>query len=173
MSWSDFYRRRNATLAALDWSARHPGQPLPLADLPEVAAGFPTRAEVVRALHCRWLLLLAPRVELALDEAARHPDADRVSVVATAWRRLARRERALRQALDVHEPLEGEALRTAFAAEHRLLALAAGLAEPDEPDEEIARIGARFLTLLRAAPAEQPRRRTTVGALLRRLVSID
>ncbi|MCP2262376.1 hypothetical protein LX15_006112 [Streptoalloteichus tenebrarius] len=172
MSRSDFYRRRHAVLAALDWTARHPGRPLPLADLPEIAAGFATRADLVRALHCRWLVLLAPKVELALDEAARRPDRDRVAAVADAWRHLASRERALRQALDAHETAEGEALRTAMAAEHRLLALATGLAEPDEPVEQITRIGADFLSLLRSTPAAPPRRRATVGALLRRLVSI-
>ena len=47
---------------------------------------------------------------------------------------------------------DAPALAEATAREHRMLAIAAGLAEEHEPEQDITRVGRAFLKLLRAAP---------------------
>jgi hypothetical protein len=56
-------------------------------------------------------------------------------------------------------------MRAALVGEQRMLALASGLAKPDEPKEEITRIGATVIALARTGQIRQRRR-----PLLRRLV---
>ncbi|GGM54279.1 hypothetical protein GCM10012275_26740 [Longimycelium tulufanense] len=179
MSWNDFYRRRNALLATLDWCERNPGEAIPFFDLTGIDEAFIDRADLLRAMQYRWLLLLAPRIELALDQAARRPDLDRVGAVSGAWHELADAEPTLRRVLDQYAEVEEEGLRRPAAAEQRLLALAAGLVEPDEPAEDIVRIGAGFLAMVREQQPERVEmqpcaslwRRRPVTALLRRLMT--
>ncbi|GGM84281.1 hypothetical protein GCM10012275_63690 [Longimycelium tulufanense] len=148
MGWNDFYQRRGALLAVLEWYARNPGSTIRFDEIPGLHEAYRDREDLLRALHCRWLLLLAPRIELALDAAARHPSLDRVVAVTRAWRELAASEPALRGVLDEYAGVNSQGVCTAWAAEHRLLALAAGLAEPDQAPEEVIRIGAAFLTMV-------------------------
>jgi hypothetical protein len=113
------------------------------------------------ALHHRWAQRLAARVELA-----ELSDGDRVDEIGAAWRRTAADNSALRALLDEHA--EHPVLRPLVAAEHRMLARAAGLTEAGDSTAEEASIGAAFLALQRSAP-ERPRR-NPVERLFRRLV---
>lgn len=149
MSWERHRRRREVLLAVLRHARRDPEGPLPLEEVPGATEAFADRRELLTALHHRWTLLLTGHLELAADESG-----DGVDAVVRAWRRLAADERVLRRILDAHaDDLPAEAVR----AEHRLLALWSGLAEPSEPADEVARIGAAFTGLLRSpARARRP-----------------
>lgn len=171
MSWQDFYRRRDALDAVEEHARRNPAATLPFAEVPGVAEIFASPADLALALHHRWSLKLTGRVGLALADAERDPGIDRVDAVAAAWRSTAREFPALRRLLDVATEAHGAALRPAVEGEQRLLALAAGLADPAEPADEIGRIGAAFLALLRSTPERPARRRNPVEQLLRRLVA--
>jgi hypothetical protein len=170
MSWSDFYRRRDAMDAVLEHARRDPEAMLPFAEVPEVAEIFAGPEELLLALHYRWTMRLTGRVSLAQAEAELDPRIDRVDAVAAAWRATAAEFPVLRGLLDANAGLSGAVLRPAVEGEQRMLALAAGLAEPHESPQEITRIGATFLALLRSTPDRQARRRNPVE-LLRRLVA--
>src|SRR5882672_2947419 len=152
MSWNDFYRRYDALNAVLEQASLDPAGTLPFTEVPGVAEVFGSPAELLRALHHRWFMALTGRVEVALAEAERDRDVDPVDVVAAAWRSTAVWHDVLRRLLDANTEEHGAAMRAALEGEQRMLALAAGLADPHEPKEEITRIGATFLTLLRTAP---------------------
>ncbi|MEU5695698.1 hypothetical protein [Actinosynnema sp. NPDC020468] len=134
MSWTDFYRRRDALDAALRAAARDPAAPL--AWDREV---FGSRDELVQALHHRWTQQLTGRLGVALEDE----DVDRVDTVTRTWRALAAEQPVLRAVLDAHLPAGGA------AGEQRMLALTAGLAELSEPVAEITRVGAAFTALIR------------------------
>lgn len=163
MSWSDYYRRRDALDAVLDQAARDPEGPLPFPE--RAAAEFADRRELLLALHYRWSVRLTGRVGMAQAEAERDPSLDRVDAVARAWRATAAEHPVLRRVLDAHPA------GLAAAGEQRMLALAAGLAEIDEPAEEITKVGAAFLALIRTSPCPVRPRTTRIEQFLRRLVA--
>lgn len=139
MSWQTHRRRREVLLAVLRHARRDPGGPLPFECVPHATELFADRDELLLALHHRWMMLLTARLELAtVDEAA-----GRVSAVSAAWRELAADEPELRAILD--SPAADDVLRRAVRGEHRMLALWSGLAEPHEPADEVAAIGAALL----------------------------
>ncbi|MET0134829.1 MAG: hypothetical protein ABW215_14705 [Kibdelosporangium sp.] len=164
MSWSDYYERRDALDSVLARAARNPRGPLPRSN------AFTDPAELLLALHYRWTLKLTGRLGAALADAERDPSTDLVDVISAAWRRTATDNPALHAVLDAHAE-RYEALRPMLDAERRTLALAAGLAEPHEPSEEITRVGAAFLALLQTAAPRDSRRRGPLEQLVRRLVA--
>lgn len=138
MSWSDFYRRRDALDAVLRAAAGDPAAPLAFdRDV------FADEDELLLALHHRWLQQLTGRLGAALEDS----DDDRVETVARTWRVLAAEQPVLRAVLDAHLT-SAEAIER----EQRVLALTAGLAELSEPNAEIARVGAAFQGLIRTRP---------------------
>jgi hypothetical protein len=169
MSWNDFYQRRQVTDEALRRAARDPQGPLPFADVPEAAEIFESPVELLLALHYKWMQLLTGRIGMALSAAEHSPDVDRVEAVGTAWREVAAANPVLHAVLETHLAAEDERLGAAAGREHRMLALAAGLAEPHETAAEIDRIGRAFVALLRRTPLPAARRRNPME-LLRRLV---
>jgi hypothetical protein len=136
MSWDEFYRRRDALDAVLATG-----------DLDHAAAraSVGDRDQVLAALRHRWSLVLTGHLGAALTE-----DGEATDAVARAWRRAAADRPALRRLLDEHGGPD--------PAERRLVALAAGLADPHEPAESIEAIGAAFLGLIRNQD-QPPRRR--------------
>ncbi|MGW5052426.1 hypothetical protein [Actinokineospora sp. NPDC004072] len=167
MSWTDYYRRRDALDAVLDLARQDPEGPLPFPA--QAAAEFADRGEVLLALHYRWSVRLTGRVGLAQAEAERDPDVDPVEAVAQAWRATAAEHPVLRRVLDAHA--EEPVLAPAIEGEQRMLAVAAGLAEPAEPAAEVARVGAAYLALIRSAPSRERHRGGRVEQFLRRLVA--
>ncbi|KAA2264340.1 hypothetical protein F0L68_07945 [Solihabitans fulvus] len=170
MSWQDFYLRRDVLDAVLRQARRDPAGPLPFTEIPGASTVFADRDELLLALHYKWMQQLTGRVGLALADAERSPDVDRVDAVTRGWRDLATAQPTLRAVLDAHLNTEQEAARRAVEREQRMLALAAGLADAREPDRDITRVGAAFQALLRSTPTRPARRRGPVEQLLRRLV---
>ncbi len=138
MSWSDFYRRRDALDAVLRAAAADPAAPLAVdRDV------FASEEELLLALHYRWMQQLTGRLGTALEDS----DDDRVETVARTWRALAAEQPVLRAVLDAHLTST-----EAIEREQRMLALTAGLAELSEPSAEIGRVGAAFASLIRTRP---------------------
>ncbi|MEB3368369.1 hypothetical protein [Saccharopolyspora mangrovi] len=163
MSWNDFYQRQQALAEVLDSARRDLS-----AAFETVPGPFRDTDELLAALHHKWMLQLTGRVEVALADTENAPHGDRVEAVTEAWRRAARDNPGLRAALDVHAG--NPALEEATAREHRMLAVAAGLAEDHEPPRDQARVGRAFLQLLRAAPA--PDQHTRPGRLRKLIPSL-
>lgn len=147
MGWDEYYRRRDALNGVLERGEL---------SVPEPFAG-PT--EVLLALHHRWSLQLAGRVELAATAD------DPVDAVGAAWREAAAANPALLRLLDEHA--DHPPLRALIRAEQRMLAHAAGLTGPEDGRLEQAALGAAFVTSLRDGPRE---RHNPVERFLRRLV---
>jgi hypothetical protein len=172
MSWEDFYRRRDAIALVLAHARHHRGSGLPFAELAAVATVFADREELALALQYKWSQLLMGRIAVALADAGRAQDVDHVEAVAAAWRTTATRHPELRDLLAGYTPDGGDVFQACLRAEQRMVALAAGLAEPGEPADETARIGAAFLALIRSAPRQTTQRRNhPIERLLRRLVA--
>ncbi|HEX4705296.1 MAG TPA: hypothetical protein VH352_24425 [Pseudonocardiaceae bacterium] len=172
MSWEDFYQRRDAIELVLAHAGQHPGAGLPFEELTPVRLVFADRESLALALQYKWSLVLTGRIGAALTNAERTPDIDQVEAVAAAWRTAARQQPALRDLLDGYTPEAGAEFHRALQAEQRMVAFAAGLAEPGEPADETARIGSAFLALVRSTPRQPVNRRTSpVEQLFRRLVA--
>jgi hypothetical protein len=166
MSWANYYQRRDAIDRVLAQ-----GADLPMHD-EAVRAVFADRESLALALQYKWSQILMGHIAAALVDADRTPDIDQVEAVAAAWRTAARRQPALRALLDGHAADAGEEFRSALRAEQRMLAFAAGLAEPTEPANETARIGAAFLALVQSTPRQPVNRHAnSVEQLFRRLVA--
>jgi hypothetical protein len=168
MSWTDFYRRRDALDAVLEQARRYPTNTLPFAEIPEVFTG---PEDLLLALHYKWTMKLTGQLGVALAEADRNPDVDPIDAVQAGWRATAAEHPTLRRLLDAGMSEHADVLRPAIEGEQRLLARAADLVEPHDTAEEITRVGATLLALLRNAPERPARRRSPVGQLLRRLVA--
>ncbi|WP_243789249.1 hypothetical protein [Saccharopolyspora gloriosae] len=168
MTWNDFYQRKNAIRAVLDHAGEDPAAPLDPALVPAAATVFADRDELLRALHHKWNRSLTGRVDIGIEDADADPRGDRVEAVSNAWRRTTSDNPVLRRILDSHadEPAIAGLLRQ----ERRTLALAAGLAEPHEPIEEIDRVGHAFMNLLRTSAPQATARRRSPLSQLRRLI---
>ncbi|SFQ45769.1 hypothetical protein [Amycolatopsis rubida] len=169
MSWTDFYRRREILDAAVRQARRAPRAPLSLAEIPGAAEEFGTEENLLRALQYKWTQLLSGylRAEFADPDEADLPG-DQVDAVTRAWRQAQRDHEDLRAALD--GALERcPALEPLHRTELHMLALTAGLAEPDEPADEIVKVGRTLDALMRAGDTGPVRRRGPVGHLMRLL----
>jgi hypothetical protein len=164
MSWTDYYERRDALDSVLVRAERDPAGPLPHSPM------FDRPADLLLALHYRWTLKLTGNLGRVLAEAERDESMDLVDAVSGAWRKTIADNKTLHAILDAHAERH-EALLPQLEAEQRTLALAAGLAEPHEPAQEITRVGAAFMALLRTAAEKPSRRRSPVEQLIRRLVA--
>ena len=115
------------------------------------SGAVPVTAAQALGLQQRWTAALSARLDAAIEFAGNRPLTD---AVAHAWHELAAEQRTLRGLLDAAEdfPLLTEARR----AEHRMLALAAGLAALDDPSHVAAGRGLRYRTLIRAGVTDLP-----------------
>lgn len=163
MSWKDFHQRREITDAVLRRAARDPQGPLPFAEITGATDHFRDEEQLLLALQYRWSQLLGGY--LRAEETA--DDDDHVGAVTRAWQKAVRAHPDLRAVLDAN--LERyPALRPVEEAQQRMLAVTAGLADPNEPEDELTRVGAAFSALLRHGPGLQPRR-NPLGQLFRML----
>ncbi|WP_199430227.1 hypothetical protein [Qaidamihabitans albus] len=176
MSWNDYYQRRDIIEAVLRQARRAPGAPLPFAEVEGAERAFGTEENLLRALHYKWTQVLGGylRAEVAgpedADDVPGGGESDHVDAVARAWHGAVRDHPTLHAVLEAHLP-HHPALRPMHDAELRMLAVTAGLAEPNEPRDEVTRIGEAFEALLRNQTARHApdRRANPVGQLLRRL----
>lgn len=162
MGWNDFYRRRDDMDTVLQWARADPEAPLALQDAPT----FASTHELLGALHHRWRQLLAGQLR---TELTKRQETDHLDAVARAWRTAVRKHRTLRAVLDANATRYPDVLTPMDRIEATMLALTAGLAEPDEASGEVAEIGAGFRELLRSTPSAPAPRGGTVGELLRKL----
>jgi hypothetical protein len=171
MGWNDFYQRREAIELVLRQAARNPESELAFEEIPAVVREFADREELLLAMQHKWMQMLTGKVAVALDEAEHDPRIDGVEALARSWRDLAAEQPVLRRVLDVHTAEAGDALHAAVGREHRMVALAAGLADPFEPVDEVTRIGSAFVSLIRGTSQETvSRRRNPVERLISRLI---
>jgi len=171
MGWANYYQRRDAIDQVLTHAGQHPGAGLPM-DEAAVRTVFADRESLALALQYKWSQILMGHIAAALVDADHTPDIDQVEAVAAAWRTAARRQPALRALLEGHTAEAGDEFRSALRAEQRMVAFAAGLAEPTEPANETARIGAAFLGLVQGTPRRPVNRHANpVEQLFRRLVA--
>ncbi|HWN31645.1 MAG TPA: hypothetical protein VNP03_02835 [Pseudonocardia sp.] len=105
----------------------------------------PVRDDQLRALRRRWNAALSAQLDSAIEFAGGQPLRD---AVADAWTRLAEQQPELRAVLDAHATEAG----SDAAAEHeaRMLALAAGLVDPDDSPHRAARLGGSYLAEIRS-----------------------
>lgn len=153
MDWNN-YHNRAAVLrdVVAEVEARGDGS-LPM-DLPGVRQCFRGELDVVGALQLRWHARLVARIEEELFAEPRHLD----SAVVAAWRTTATELAGVRAVIDTYteHPLDAEmadALTTAHAKEHALLAIFAGLASDEGYDAASQAAGAALERRARAAVA--------------------
>ena len=143
-AWENYHRRAAMVRHILQRIEHSPTGDLPW-DAP-IAAVFADREDLLIALHQVWSVRLAAQVELALETGSESV----TESVARARRDLAYRFPGLRRLLDAYAG--DPALVHCERVEHRLLAVAAGLATLDDPIREAAAAGARLATA-EATPA--------------------
>lgn len=150
--WDRYHQRADAVRAVLAELDRAPRADLPWND--ELAAVFLDRDDLLEALHAVWTRRLLARVDLELEIGTGTPRES----VEKALRATAEALPALRALLD--QNAGSEVSRRCVAGEHRLLAVAAGLATLSDPAPYSARRGAALVTeLLPSAPASRPTKR--------------
>ncbi len=142
-AWENYHRR-----AAMMRRIQQRIEQSPTGDLPwdaTIAQVFADREDLLIALHQVWSNRLAAQVELALET-----DCESVTEsVVRARRDLGYRFPGLRRILDSYA--DDPALAHFERVEHRLLAVAAGLATLDDPMLEAAAAGARLADMAAAA----------------------
>ena len=145
-TWQDYHRRTagvQAALAALDTGAT---------DVPwdaELAEVFHDRDDLLEALHAVWTRRLLARVDLELETGS----GSLHDTVEDAWRATADELTALRSLLDRQAGTDVAA--RCVAGEHRLLAVAAGLATLSDPVARSSQIGADLVRTF-AGPRPEP-----------------
>lgn len=142
-AWTDYHRRTDAVRRTLEHLQRSPEPDLPWDEA--TAATFADRSELLTELHGVWTRRVLARVDAELETSDR-PAQD---VVVTAWQEVAASLPALRRLLDHHA--DDPAMARCEAAEHRMLAVAGGLATFSDPPSRSAALGRRLV----ASAAEQ------------------
>jgi hypothetical protein len=140
-AWENYHRRAAAVrtvVAELDETGA--SEPIWNAEL---AAIFGDRDGLLVALHDLWTRRLEARIDMAIEIGEDLPTRD----VAKAWREVAEELAGVRRVLDRHQ--DDPSLRKHELHEHRLVALAAGLASLADPVEHAAAWGARLVKDLR------------------------
>ncbi|TNC22337.1 hypothetical protein [Amycolatopsis alkalitolerans] len=164
MGWTDFYQRRDIADAVLRRASRDPRAHLPLAEIPGAKEVFGSEEQLLLALQYRWSRLLSGHLRTEFEDGTD----DHVEAVTRAWHRAVRANRTLRAVLDAQVE-RYPAVRQMHEAEVRMLAVAAGLADPGEPADEITKVGTAFFALLRHGPELEAPRRNPLGHLLKML----
>jgi hypothetical protein len=140
----DTYHRRATALRQVVTDLDRSGSSTPHWD-DELAAVFADRDDLLVALHDLWTRRLAARVDLAMEIDEHGPQES----VALAWREVADELPGVRRVLDAQA--DNPALRRSDRAEHRMLAISAGLATMGDPSSRSAAAGARLVARIRDA----------------------
>ena len=162
-AWDTFHRRAAAIRAVVeDLDATPTTDPRWTDELAEV---FDGPEDVLVALHDVWSRRVTARVEMALDLGQDLP----AESVENAWFEVATELPGVRRVLDAHA--QDEVLQQLDRHEHRLLAIAAGMAGPSDSLEYAARAGQRLVANIREQHVEpavpRPRLGERLGGLIR------
>jgi hypothetical protein len=149
MTWQSFHSRGETLRHVIAVADRRRDGRLPL-DVPGVAERFRDELELLGALALRWHTRLSGRIE---REQLREPD-DLEGSVVRAWCATAQEMPGVLAILDAYradppDAATAQALATARAKEHAMLAMTAGRASGT--DRAAARVGARIEERARAA----------------------
>jgi len=149
MTWQTFHSRGETLRHVLAAADRRRDGRLPL-DVPGVAERFSDELDLLGALALRWHTRLSGRIE---REQLREPD-DLEAAVVRAWCATAEEMPGVLAILDAYradppDATTAQALATAHAKEHALLAMTSG--RPSGADRAAARVGARIEERGRAA----------------------
>lgn len=146
-AWENYRRRAAVVRQVLERLETTTGPAVHWYDVPGVAEVFADREDLLRELHRVWSTRLAARVETALECG----DGDLAGEVMKAWREVAAEAPALRRVLDHHAG--DPAIWYAERREHRMLAVAAGLATLSDPEDRAVAAGIRLVNGIPMAPA--------------------
>ncbi|MDP9091517.1 MAG: hypothetical protein M3N95_00845 [Actinomycetota bacterium] len=102
MSWTDCHRRRAAINSVLSYAERYPQDPIRLESLPEVAAVFAKRSDLLLALQYDWQQLLWAQIELHSLDTQGHP-LEASEICRLAWASATAHRPVLRQVLDRYQ----------------------------------------------------------------------
>ncbi|CAA9363572.1 MAG: hypothetical protein AVDCRST_MAG47-381 [uncultured Nocardioidaceae bacterium] len=163
--WQSYHLRADAVrgvLARLDGSLSSPGSlALPWDDA--LASVFLDPDDLLEALHGVWTRRLLARVDLELETGTGTPRQS----VETAWRATRTQLPALRTLLDRYA--DTDVAQRCVTGEHRLLAVAAGLATLSDPAPRSAGRGAELVASLQQKRTPTRHRRTHTQRLSRLL----
>ena len=164
IAWDTYRSRATALRRAIADLDRSGSPTLPWND--ELAAAFDDPDDLLVALHDVWTRRLEGRVDLAL-EIDEH---ESWQSVALAWREVADELSGVRRVLDGQA--DNPVVRHSRRQEHRLLAVAAGIATISDPLSHSAAAGERLVARIRAADrasGTESRLTERVAGLVRRI----
>jgi hypothetical protein len=164
IAWDNYRRRATALRRVIADLDRSGSSTLPWGD--ELAAVFDDRDDLLVALHDAWTRRLTGRVDLALEIDEHPPGAS----VALAWHEVADELAGVRRVLD--RQADNPVLRSSERQEHRLLAVAAGVATINDPLPRSAAAGVRLVARIREADGSSgvgSRLNERVAGLVRRV----
>ena len=165
MTWNDFYHRRDIINSVIENAKADPDGRLPFAEIPSARREFASEQDLLLALHHKWSQLLTGQLRTELSGAR---DGEHSDAVTRAWHATEREHPVLRALIAANLDTT-PALRAMHETDLRTIAIAAGMAEPHEPAEEITRVGAAFLALITETETPRTRRRNPMEHLLRLL----
>jgi hypothetical protein len=145
-TWQTQNRRSTAIREVLARLERARDGELPWEQVPAARDAFGAPSELLRALQHTWFT----RLTAALDQAMESGGPDPVESAQMAWYDLAWRFPGLRRVLDRHR--DHAAVSPGRTAEHRMLAISAGLARFDEPAGVAAARGRQLVDAHRTEP---------------------
>lgn len=163
-TWTEQHRRAAALRDVVATIEANPGNDLPWPDI--AAETFADRADLLVALHDLWTRRLQARIDLALEI----DDAALDASVSNAWHSVAAEMPGVRTLLDRYA--DDPALRRSENAEHRLVAVAAGLATLGDPFVRTAKLGRTFVAKARELGPPAVRKPLGLGARLREVLSV-
>jgi hypothetical protein len=164
IAWDTYHRRATALRRVIADLDRSGSSTLPWDD--GLAAVFDDQDDLLVALHDAWTRRLAGRVDLALEiDEHESPES-----VALAWREVADELAGVRRVLD--RQADNPVLLPSERQEHRMLAVAAGVATINDPLSRSAAAGERLVARIRDAarsPDAGNRLTERVAGLVRRV----
>lgn len=158
-TWTTYHQRAAALKDVVTTIEANPGNDLPWPDI--AAETFRDRDDLLVALHDLWTRRLEGRIDLMLET----DDGVLGDSVAKAWHAVSGELPGVRLLLDRYA--DHPAVRAHEVNEHRLVAVAAGLATLGDPIIRTAQAGKEFVSRLREAGPPALRRPLTLGQRLK------
>ncbi|HSV39227.1 MAG TPA: hypothetical protein VLI04_10730 [Nocardioidaceae bacterium] len=163
-TWTEYHRRAAALKDVLATIEANPGNDLPWPDI--AAETFKDEADLLVALHDLWTRRLEMRIDLFLET----DDNALGTSVGNAWHAVASELPGLRDLLDRYA--DHPAVQHHELSEHRLVAVAAGLATLGDPVTRTAQAGRAFVAKVRQAGPPALRKPLSLGQRLREVLSV-